>query len=165
MKLENIKELVKLIDKSGLTELNWSEGDTKLILKKGLDSSGSFGSQLQTIHQPIHQPQILVPQAQSSVSNAGAGETPKEAAKVNANNYHEVLSPMVGTLYLSPSPDEPAFVKVGDQVQKGQVICIIEAMKLMNEIESDASGQLMEIIHENESPVEYGTPIFRIKKS
>jgi acetyl-CoA carboxylase biotin carboxyl carrier protein len=99
--------------------------------------------------------------AQPATAAPAAAEVPTPAA---ASDLHVVTSPIVGTFYASPSPDSPAFVKVGDRVRKGQVLCIVEAMKLMNEIESDVDGVVAEIHPKNAQPVEYGEPLFGVRR-
>ena len=147
MKKTNIEELIGMIKDTTITELTWSEGDSKITLKQGAPAG--------SVVVPV--PVAAAPAAQAAVPAAAPAETP--AAKPTG---HEIKSPMVGTFYEAPGPDSPIFVKVGDTVKKGQVLCIIEAMKLMNEIESDKDGVIAEISVSNEAPVEYDTVLFRL---
>ena len=148
MKKSNIEELIKLIKDTSITELSWSEGESKISLKQAL-----AGRQEEiTSSIPVH-------------PMPAAAEVPAQAGPVvppPVSNLHEIKSPMVGTFYEAANPDESPFVKVGDKVNKGQVLCIIEAMKLMNEIESDKDGIIQEVCLENEAPVEYDTVLFRV---
>ncbi|MBL7665529.1 MAG: acetyl-CoA carboxylase biotin carboxyl carrier protein [Bacteriovoracaceae bacterium] len=144
MDFKKVKEFIDLAKAEGVQELKYEGKEFKFSV------SFTSGSQI-VQHTPMYAPQ------------AALGEKP--AQKTNTNpNTHEVKSPFVGTLYIAPSPGEPAFVKIGDRVRKGQTLCILEAMKIMNEIESDVDGELVEICLENESLVEYGEVLFRIKK-
>jgi acetyl-CoA carboxylase biotin carboxyl carrier protein len=137
--INEIRELVSQFDQSSLTEFDLREGQFELYMNKNKTSRGM--NMVQT------------------------NETVPVSEPVNAMPEQgiEVVSPIVGIVYLQPAPDKPAFKKVGDQVAKGEVICIIEAMKLMNEITSEADGVITEILVENESVVEYGQPLFRIQ--
>lgn len=144
MEIENIKQLIKIAKEEGLTELKYENKDFKVTVNLA-------GTPVAISH--LAAPANSTPTIQQAVSH-----TPAPAVK-----YHEVCSPFVGTYYSSPAPDKPTFVKVGDKVTKGQTLCILEAMKIMNEIEADASGEIVEICVENESLVEYGQCLFKIK--
>lgn len=144
MKLEEIRELLKLLQESDVTEFSLESAGMKLTVRKGGHSgavSGALGSR-----------EIPAPAAV-----AGKTETPKE-------ELYTVKAPMVGTFYRAPAPDAPPYVEIGDVVEKGQVLCIIEAMKLMNEIESEVAGEIVDILVENGQPVEYGQPLFLIRE-
>lgn len=149
MKKTQIEDLIKLIQDTSITELSWSEGETSITLKQG-----SAGHAIV----PVPAPQPV----QAAPAPAAAEPAAPVSQAAAASNLHEVKSPMVGTFYESPNPDSAPFVAVGDKVKKGQVLCIIEAMKLMNEIESDKDGVIEEIVVANESPVEFDTVLFRI---
>jgi acetyl-CoA carboxylase biotin carboxyl carrier protein len=140
--LELVKSFIQLAKEENVTELKYESNDVKLFV--------SLGTTTQVVHaNPIH-----------SIAQQIASEP---AAKANADCY-EIKSPFVGTFYLSPAPGKPVYVKVGDRVSKGQTLCILEAMKIMNEIESDVDGELVEISIDNESLVEFGQVLFRVKK-
>jgi len=149
MDLRKLKKLIDLVEESGIAELEITEGEEKVrIAKSGLVAAP-------------------VAQAAAAPAPAGVGETrPANAAAAApaeaAHDGHVLKSPMVGTFYRAPSPDAAAFVEVGQTVKEGQTICIVEAMKLMNEIEADASGVVKAILVENGQPVEYGQPLFVI---
>lgn len=144
MKLENIKQIIDLAKNEGVSELKYEDKEFKV--------SVNFNIQASQISAPS--PSIQVP---AQVSSSSGSDT------IPVEKYHLVTSPFVGTFYASPAPGKPNFVKVGDRVTKGQVLCILEAMKIMNEIESDVSGEIMEICVENESLVEFGQTLFKIK--
>jgi acetyl-CoA carboxylase biotin carboxyl carrier protein len=144
MDLRKLKKLIDLVQESGIAELEITEGEEKVkIVKGGVVVAAA----------PAAAPAVEARPA----PNAGA--TPAAEAEP-AQEGHVVKAPMVGTFYRSPSPDAKAFVEVGQAVKEGDTICIIEAMKLMNEIEADASGSVKAILVENGQPVEYGQPLF-----
>ncbi|MGE5352944.1 MAG: acetyl-CoA carboxylase biotin carboxyl carrier protein [Acidobacteriota bacterium] len=155
MDLELIKKLVKLIDTSGITDFSVEDGETKIKISKR-----SSGQQVLThpVMQPSAAPTLPVQPAQRQ-ENQPAEKMPEAVP----SNLHEIRSPIVGTFYRAPSPDADSFVKMGDSVAPGKVLCIIEAMKLMNEIESDVSGKIVKILVENGKPVEYNQPLFLIE--
>lgn len=139
MDLSKVKKLMELMEDSSLVEFSLKEGDDKIVLKKATAADA-----------------VVV-----QTSAASSQEAP--AAEEEAEDELYVLSPMVGTFYSAPSPDAPSFVNVGDKVEVGQTLCIVEAMKLMNEIESDYAGEVKAILVSNEQKVEYGQPLFKIK--
>lgn len=146
MDLEKIEGLVKIIENSSLTEFTYKDGDLKITMSK-LD------------HPPVV----------AAGAPVMAGSMPAAPAAENQTNEEEeeqlfITSPIVGTFYSAPAPDAPAFVKVGDQVKNGQTVCILEAMKLMNEIQSEFDCEIEAVLVSNEQKVEYGQPLFRVKK-
>ena len=145
MNITEIKELVKIIDESKLTTFEMEQEGVKLVLKKEAVAA-----------MPVAVAAPVVTAVKDEVSNK-VEENVKEVPAGKTIN-----SPMVGTFYASSAPDKPAYVKVGDKVKKGQVVCIVEAMKLMNEIESDVDGEVVEILVNNEDMVEYGQAMFVI---
>lgn len=153
MDLELIKKLVKLIDTSGITDFSVEDGETKIKISKR-----NSGSKVYT--QPAIQTAAVMPEHPAPRREAPLAEKPAEALP---SNLHEIRSPIVGTFYRAPSPDADPFVKMGDSVQPGKVLCIIEAMKLMNEIESDVTGKIVKILVDNGKPVEYNQPLFLIE--
>jgi acetyl-CoA carboxylase biotin carboxyl carrier protein len=153
-----VERVLKLMQRHGLEEFEFSDGEFHVRLKKaGAGSSAAFAV-------PISVPAEETPRPVPPAVPAPAAE-PAPAAAEPAEQVHIVKSPIVGTYYGAPSPGAPPFTRVGDQVSSGQVLCIIEAMKLMNEIESDVSGQITRIFIENGQPVEYGEPLFAIRPS
>lgn len=156
MDLEIIKKLVKIVDSSSVTDLEIEESGLKIKIAKKIRSS-----------QVVTQAQIPVASAQSAIqptaSVAGEGAKQKTEAEPIAANLHEIRSPIVGTFYRAPAPDADSYAQVGTVVSPGSVLCIVEAMKLMNEIESDVSGKVVKILVENGKPVEYNQPLFLIE--
>jgi acetyl-CoA carboxylase biotin carboxyl carrier protein len=150
MDLRKLKKLIDLVEESGIAELEITEGEEKVRIARTLPGT-----------QPIvmQQPQQIIAQA---APVAAAPAAPAEPVAAAAPEGHVVKSPMVGTFYRSNSPGGKAFVDVGQSVAAGETLCIIEAMKLMNEIESDAAGTIKAILVENGRPVEYGEPLFVI---
>jgi acetyl-CoA carboxylase biotin carboxyl carrier protein len=153
MDLQYLKKLVKLIEQSGIDELEVEEEGVKIRLAKNSHRSAVIAAMPAEVPAPI--PAVTshpVPVAETKI-------TPQSEDK----KYHEVRSPMVGTFYRAPAPDADPYVEVGQMVSVGTVLCIIEAMKLMNEIESDVSGKIAKILVENGQPVEYNQPLFLIE--
>ena len=147
MDLRKLKKLIDLVQESGIAELEITEGEEKVKIVKG----GAVIAMQPPAHAPLA----------AALPRAAAAATAPAAAEGEAGQEgHVVKAPMVGTFYRSPSPDAKAFVEVGQAVKEGDTICIIEAMKLMNEIEADASGSVKAILVENGQPVEYGQPLF-----
>ena len=150
MDLEKIEGLVKIIENSSLTEFIYKEGDLKITMSK-LDNP----------------PVVTAGMTAMPAMPAGAPAAPAAEVKAAVEEEDEPLfitSPIVGTFYAAPAPDAPAFVKVGDQVKNGQTVCILEAMKLMNEIQSEFDCEIEAVLVSNEQKVEYGQPLFRVKK-
>ena len=154
MDLRKLKKLIDLVEESGIAELELTEDEEKVKISRQLmNQSAPMTHYIQAPQQVASQPQVSAP------SDASASETKPIAEKIDG---HAVNSPMVGTFYRSPSPDAKAFVDVGSKVTKGDTLCIIEAMKLLNEIEADATGTIKKILVENGQPVEYGETLFII---
>jgi len=151
MDLRKLKKLIDLVQESGIAELEITEGEEKVKIVKG----GVVMTAPAVMVAPAAAP-AAGPRPAAAIATAAAA--PEAAAP--AVEGHVVKAPMVGTFYRSPSPDAKAFVEVGQAVKEGDVICIIEAMKLMNEIDSDAAGTVKAILVENGQPVEYGQPLF-----
>ncbi len=169
MDFKEIQELIKLINKSNLTEFKMEKEDFKISIRT--KKFGKMMSQpiiqaqpqmfpLQTT--PIQQP-IATPQNSSGPESAASdNQNNQESSSVESENYIAVKSPIVGTFYRSSSPDKPPYIKVGDSIGVGDVVCIVEAMKLFNEIESEVSGKVVKVIVEDASPVEYDQVLFLI---
>jgi acetyl-CoA carboxylase biotin carboxyl carrier protein len=161
-KLEELRELVDFLKANGIAEFDMEQDDLKVRIKfAGEPAVAPAGFDMAQLSRLM----ASAPTASSGV--AAAAVTPASAAAELASEMeeklHEVKSPIVGTFYESPSPGAPAFVKVGDQVEVGQVLCIVEAMKLMNEIEADVAGEVVKRIASSGQPVEYGQPLFAIR--
>lgn len=163
MQLSDVSQLIKLLDKSSLTEIQFSDENSKLVLKKEWPATMAPAMAPMVMPNPAYAMPAM-PAAAAPAAGAPAQST-LPAAAAPASKFKELTSPMVGTFYASSAPGTPAFVSVGSTVKSGQVICIIEAMKIMNEIECDAAGVIEEICISNETPVEYGTVLFRIRPS
>ncbi|MDB5104564.1 MAG: acetyl-CoA carboxylase biotin carboxyl carrier protein [Fibrobacteres bacterium] len=159
MQLNDVASLVKLLDKSSLTEISFSDETSKVVLKKEVYRAAPVQTAMMAMPMaaPAPAPLLSAPAPQTAGGTPGAG--PEKAS----SKFKEVTSPMVGTYYASSSPGAAALTQVGTTVKAGQVLCIIEAMKIMNEIESDVSGVVEEVCVSNETPVEYGTVLFRIR--
>ncbi len=161
--LQHIEQLLRYMSEHNLEELEYSSGDLKIWLKK--PSAGTV------IGVPRHlaAPEIIITGGNQSpppaASPAHAAAAPPAPESRSSEDLHLVKSPIVGTYYGSPSPGVETFVKIGGYVETGQTLCIVEAMKLMNEIESDISGEVLRIFVENGQPVEYGQPLFGIRPS
>ncbi len=151
MDLRKLKKLIDLVEESGIAELEVTEGEEKVrIVKRGAQAPEPHPAP----------PQPAAPSPAASPAPAPAAPQAEEAPALPEG--HVVKAPMVGTFYRSPSPGSKSFVEIGDSVKKGQTVCIIEAMKLMNEIEADADGVIKAALVENGQPVEYGEPLFVI---
>jgi acetyl-CoA carboxylase biotin carboxyl carrier protein len=145
---EQIKELVELVGRHGLQNLELERSGFRLSIS-GERAAGAAGAAPAAVVAEVAQP---------------AAVAPSPVAEAPASDVHVVNSPIVGTFYTAPSPDSGPYVRVGDRVRRGQVLCIVEAMKLMNEIESDVDGVITEIYPKNAQPVEFGEPLFGLKR-
>jgi acetyl-CoA carboxylase biotin carboxyl carrier protein len=159
MNQKELKELIEFLIEKDIAEFELERGDVKVRIKRAGDSSAAPP---ETRFFAMHS---APPPTMPVVQAAAAPPAPAAPAEAPAaeSGLHEVRSPIVGTFYESPSPGAPPFVKVGDVVQAGQVLCIIEAMKLMNEIEADASGEIVKRLANNGQPIEYGQALFLIR--
>lgn len=155
IQLPEIERLLSLMQSHDVEELEYQRGDLHVRLKKASSLQASAARS---------QPQYAMPQAPSTTAAEPAPPSAAiSAAQAPGDNVHTIKSPIVGTFYASPSPEAQPFVTVGANVEAGQVLCIIEAMKLMNEIESDVAGEVVRIHTENGKPVEYGAPLFDLR--
>lgn len=170
MDFKQIKELIKLVDDSNISELKIKDGEFNLSLRTVHYSSGTAGEAppAQAYIQPVVQPQAApvpapTPPAASKAGSADEAKTPADqdgGGEGDDSKYLEFKSPMIGTFYRKPSPDAEVFSKVGDHVKTGDVVCIIEAMKLFNEIEFEGEGSIVKFLVEDAQPVEYDQPLF-----
>lgn len=149
MYIKEIKDMINLMNENGLSELEIEKDGMRIRLKR---SSGVIEKAVEFIAQP-------------AAAAATASPEAKAAEKAQARNTIEIKAPMVGTFYRSPSPEAPPYVNVGDKIEVGQVLCIIEAMKLMNEIKSEVKGRIIDIHVENAEPVEFGQVLFVVEMS
>ena len=160
MTFEEIKSLIQLINKSDLAEFRFEEGDQKIVIR-----TSKFNNGKQQIYHTSAAPAAMSAPVAAPPVAAPQTEAPKVAAKpadTEGGNYLEIKSPIVGTFYRSAGPDKPTYAKVGDVVKKGSVVCIIEAMKLFNEIESEIAGKIVKVCVEDASPVEYDQVLFLV---
>ena len=162
MQLNDVANLVKLLDKSSLTEISFSDETSKVVLKKEIFHAAPMQPTMMAM---APAPMAVAPAATSTNATAANPSAASASAPPPEKNskFKDITSPMVGTFYAASSPGAPALTQVGTHVKAGQVICIIEAMKIMNEIESDHAGVIEEVCVSNETPVEYGTVLFRIR--
>jgi len=153
MDIRKVKKLIELLDESGVAEIEIKEGEESVRISRGVSGAS----------------QVVVPQAQAVAAPVAAAATPvvsesaTETPQDNVPSGHSVNSPMVGTFYEAPAPGQPAFVEVGQSVNVGETLCIIEAMKMLNQIEADKSGVIKAILVENAQPVEFGQALFIIE--
>ena len=164
LKVQEIRELIKLVDQSSIDEFVYENEGSKIQMKK---NAAPVVTTVQPVLQAAPAPVQTAP-APVAVP-AAVTETKQEAPKVEAtnqadtSNLHKITSPMVGTFYASPTPDADVYVKAGDKVSKDSIVCIVEAMKLFNEIEAEVNGEIVEILVKNGQLVEYGQPLFLVK--
>lgn len=163
MKLNEIQDLIKFVAKSGVSEVELETKDVKIVIKTPA-GKGKEQIFVQSAPQPIIQQSAPVAQQESAPSAEAKPAAPKESAPAAADEsrYVVVKSPMIGTFYRSAAPDKPPFVNVGDDIAPGKITCIIEAMKLFNEVESDVKGKIVKVLVNDVSPVEYDQPLFLV---
>ena len=154
MDLNQIKKLIKLLESSDVTDLEVEENGVRIKLAKKVRITQTVAMPNAINQAPVSQP----------VSEAVSKSEDKKSSEENTG-LHEIKSPIVGTFYRAPAPDADSYIQVGDLVSAGSVLCIVEAMKLMNEIESDVSGKIVKILVENGKPVEYNQPLFLVQVS
>lgn len=158
MDIKEIQNLIKFVAKSGASEVKLEMDDIKITIKTGADDKGESTTYVQQI--PMNQPV-----AQAIPASTPAAEPAKEAAPASNDSYITIKSPIIGTFYRKPSPDKPMFVEVGSSISEGDVLCVIEAMKLFNEIESEVSGKIVKVLVDDSSPVEFDQPLFLVDPS
>ena len=160
MDMDWLKRLIHLVESSEIDTLEVSRFGTRVRVSKSPPANGVVAS----VAAPGLAASVPLPATDEATPAATAGSTETaEPIEAPADDLQEIVSPMVGTFYRAPAPDAPAYVEVGDRVSKGQTLCILEAMKLMNELESEVSGVIREISVQNAEPVEYGQPLFRVQ--
>lgn len=158
MSTQDIQQLIDFISQSGLDEVNIETSDLKISVKRY-----GTGAPVSASAQPV--PAAPTPAVSTPAPMPTAAPTPASApvAKTDTSNYTTIKSPMIGTFYRSANPESPMFAEVGDTVSEGKVVCIIEAMKLFNEIESEIAGRIVKVLVENATPVEYDQPLFLVE--
>ena len=163
MDVEKLKAIVTALEGTEITRFDYRNGEERLLIRRGHEPVYTHvAAPTMQMQQPVALPPATAAAMMAGPAAAAAPGAPAAAEKAAAPGV-VVTSPFVGTFYRSPSPDAPAFVDVGQQVKKGQALCIVEAMKLMNEIESEVAGKVAEIFVANGQPVEFGEPLFRIE--
>lgn len=153
MDIKEIQELIRFVAKSGVNEVELERDGFKLSIKANAPAP---------VAQVVAAPMPVQVAAPAPVAAAAAPAAVAAPAASNETNYLTITSPMIGTFYRTPGPDKDAFVNVGDLVEPGKVVCIVEAMKLFNEIESEVKGRIVKVLVDNASPVEYGQPLFLV---
>ena len=173
MKLNEIQDLIKFVAKSGVSEVELETKDIKIVIKTPASNKGGKNDNMPVqqsypVAQPTHQPQAQPVQHAAPVAQPAA-ETKAPESKTPAaddeSRYITIKSPMIGTFYRAAGPDKPIFANIGDEIKPGKVLCIIEAMKLFNEIESDVSGKIVRVLVNDAQPVEYDQPLFLVDPS
>ena len=160
MDLKEIQNLIKFVAKSGASEVKLEMDDVKITIRTGQESDAKHVQQLTV---PVSMP--TAPAAPAPATTPTPAEAPKAEAAVEDSKYITIKSPIIGTFYRRPSPDKPIFAEVGQSIAEGDVLCIIEAMKLFNEIESEVSGKIVKILVDDASPVEFDQPLFLVDPS
>ncbi len=161
MNIKDIQNLIKFVAKSGATEVKLEMDDVKITIKTG-DTETTVVQQVPVVSQ---MPQVTVQEPQSVIVPLEQTNIPSDSAKEDDSKYITIKSPIIGTFYRKPSPDKPLFVEVGQTIAEGDVLCVIEAMKLFNEIESEVSGKIIKVLVDDSSPVEFDQPLFLVDPS
>ena len=155
MDIKQIQDLIKFVSKSGVNEVSIEEKDFKITIKTSQEPTYVTAS----IPAPVAAPAAVA----AAANVAPVAAAPVASATEDTSNLITIKSPMIGTFYRSSSPDKPAFVNVGDEISAGKVVCIVEAMKLFNEIESEVSGRIVKVLVDNAQPIEYDQPLFLVE--
>ena len=167
LKIQEIREIIKLIDQSSIEKFTYESDGAKLVLKKGNSAQAAVATTVVEQEQPVQQAisavqvqrteeEVVAPQQVTSV-------VPVAEVQIEDPSLHKITSPMVGTFYSASSPDIPSYVQKGDSVKPDAIVCIVEAMKLFNEIEAEVSGEIVEILVKDGQLVEYGQPLFLVR--
>tara|TARA_B100000945_G_C20394453_1_gene604056 strand:- start:376 stop:891 length:516 start_codon:yes stop_codon:yes gene_type:complete len=167
--IKEIQELIKFVAKSGVSEVDLEMGDMKISIKtppkKGKGQVETVVQQIPVAAAPAIAPVTVQSPPIVAAAPEVASETPVASSDTDDSKYVTIKSPMIGTFYRKPSPDKDPFVNVGDEVNVGTVVCVVEAMKLFNEIESEISGKIIKVLVEDMSPIEYDQPLFLVDPS
>ncbi len=163
MDLKDIQNLIKFVAKSGASEVKLETDDIKITIKTGTENERGETTYIQQIP-TMAQPQMQM-QPQSSGAQQQAGPSAEATSEAADSKFITIKSPIIGTFYRKPSPDKPVFVEVGSTISTGDVLCVIEAMKLFNEIESEISGKIVKVLVDDSSPVEFDQPLFLVDPS
>ena len=165
MDLKEIQNLIKFVAKSGASEVKLEMDDVKITIKTGSDEKETTIVQQVPVASTSVPPVPAVPVANAPAPTSASTAEASKDTSAEESNYITIKSPIIGTFYRKPSPDKPNFMEVGDEIKEGDVLCIIEAMKLFNEIESEVSGKVIKILMDEASPVEFDQPLFLIDPS
>ena len=160
---KELKQILAILDENDITEFEIEEEGRRLRIRKGSHSRGESAPAVAPAAPVPAHPPVPAPAPPPAAAAPVAAPAPGPAAAEASDGLSLVKSPIVGTFYRAPDPNSPAFVNVGDRIRVGQVLCIIEAMKLMNEIEAEVAGEIVKIHHESGQPVQYGEPLFTIR--
>lgn len=160
MNKKEIEELIRFVSKSGVSEVSLETSEIKIVIK----NANAVAQPQQMMAVPAQAP-VQLPAPQAAAPQAPAAPATPASAASDESRYITVKSPMIGTFYRAAGPDKPIFANVGDEIKPGKVVCIIEAMKLFNEIESEVSGRIVKVLVDNASPVEYDQPLFLVDPS
>ena len=163
MDIKEIQSLIKFVAKSGASEVKLETDDLKITIRTGSTSGASETTYVQQV--PMQQAPMTQMMAQTAEAPAAPAATQAAEPVEDTDKYITVKSPIIGTFYRKPSPDKPSFVEVGASINKGDVLCVIEAMKLFNDIESEVSGKIVKILVDDSSPVEFDQPLFLVDPS
>jgi len=163
MDIKEIQNLIKFVAKSGASEVKLEMDDVKITIRTGADGKSESTTYVQQI--PMGQPVAQAPAAPAAPAPAAATPAAEAPEASDDSKYITIKSPIIGTFYRKPSPDKPVFVEVGSSIGEGDVLCVIEAMKLFNEIESEVSGKIVKILVDGSSPVEFDQPLFLVDPS
>ena len=158
MDLKEIQNLIRFVAKSGASEVKLETGDVKITIRTGQDSETTIVQQM-----PVPAPQVVQQAPANPPAPAPTAETPSAAPTgSDESKYITIKSPIIGTFYRKPAPDKPVFVEVGTEIKEGDVLCVIEAMKLFNEIESEVTGKIVKVLVDDATPVEFDQPLFLV---
>ena len=161
MDLKEIQNLIKFVAKSGASEVKLEMNDVKITIRTGSESETTIVQQMPMQAAPI----LQQPAAAAAATQAPEVASQSAAPASDDSKYITIKSPIIGTFYRKPSPDKPVFVEVGSEIKEGDVLCVIEAMKLFNEIESEVSGKIVKVLVDDSSPVEFDQPLFLVDPS
>jgi len=162
MDLKEIQNLIKFVAKSGASEVKLEMDDVKITIRTGNESTSA---QVQQVTVPVPMPQPALPQVAPIATPESVAPAPTKSETSDDAKYITIKSPIIGTFYRRPSPDKPIFAEVGQNINEGDILCIIEAMKLFNEIESEVSGKIVKVLVDDASPVEFDQPLFLVDPS
>jgi len=163
MDFKQIQELIKIVNRSNIGELRIEEGDFKIIIKQKEEPAPVYAASAPVQSYLPAAPAVQQPAAANQPASANtSANAPETASNKPAENLITIKSPMIGTFYRSSGPDKPVFVNIGDEITVGKTVCIIEAMKLFNEIESEIKGTIVKVLADDASPVEYDQPLFLV---